>query len=74
MEKFCHSCSIFQRLCVKSRENENNFFARKSKEDININVVLSVGVIPWTKEISYPQAWGSPGLGTPPVWGRQGTA
>ena len=55
MEKFCHSSYIFQRLCVKSRVNKTNFFANKTKADIIIDVVLTVGVIPWTKEISYCQ-------------------
>ena len=53
MEKFCHSRCIFQKLCVKSRVNKTEFFANKSKAEFIIDVVSSVGVIPWTKEISY---------------------
>ena len=55
MEKFCHSRCIFQKLCVKSRVNKTEFFANKSKAEFIIDVVSSVGVIPWTKEISYWQ-------------------
>ena len=55
MAKFCHSLPIFLKLCVNSRENRNRFFANNSNEEINIDIVLNVGVIPWTKEISYCQ-------------------
>ena len=62
MEKFCHSFYNFQRLCVKSRVNKTKIFTNKSKEEINIDVVLSVGVILWTKEISYWESGGNPAI------------
>ena len=51
--KIGQSNQNFQRLCVKSRVNKTKFFVNQSKAEINIEVVLTVGVILWTKEISY---------------------